>query len=651
LALQGAGLVQMAGYQTGPADLRLRFRGGDTWREDAVLTVSRSHVTIDSYGTGTPYFTRFTRQYAGGWTQVSGNLWKRSESANIAWVRPAADPLGTIYKSEQSSATTAGYAFSFFHDAAGTDPNSGGLPTLYLNPGVGVNPNLVAGGFEAARPGGGWSVETDNVRMQNLKVHGFGLDRAGGSNPAYGLIISHSGLTRAEFVGIGLEFYFTGYHSIGHIAQNSGSATLIDCRVGLSVVAATAGNEATPFVSFANDGGQELLMADNEVSYGALPSWNWNAQPGGRRGIGTFQHTASGSTFPALSIALRTRFPDNPWQVATGTRVYAAPAANLAAVRAYVIGEAPADGISSQPGFGVFDCAYVNNIYEHLVRRPNTNAVALYYGPISSWVINTTVRVDARDWASTFVGHAIYFGNGTTTNAQLINSRFEVFNNNLQEFYLIQPFNTPVGASFLMQNSIFSVNGSKAGSLGPIGPGKLDHNAYYSQVPPAGGMGASNDPAPVFLTRAPFDGPPAFADPLAGAGAASNLGFDLSGRPRATTRMDIGPWAASPLAAPIDLRLGLGPVVSRPLVPGANSIPAPVDRIVAQFDFAVDVGIWSLSMVGLDGQTIRVTSFTYEPITRKATWILQNPLSQGRIRLNLDSSTTIDFRLIMDGLR
>lgn len=657
LTRQGAPAILSAGYQQAPADLRLRFQGGDTWKDTSGFVVQRTHVTLDSYGTGMANFSRFTQTYQTGWTNVSGNLWKRAEPVAVVWVRPASDPLGTIYKSERTSATTAGYTNSFFYDAVGNDPNSGGVPTLYLNPGPGVNPNTVVGGFEGATEGGEWRVEADNVRFQDLRVHGAGMTRAGSTESIYGLKINHHGqsLPRAEFVGVNLEFYFTGYHSMAQIGRNDSIVTFVNCRVGLCTNrdgnGVTSGGDVTPFVSYNDNGGQEFILADCEVSYGGLPSWDWAAQPGGRHGsFGTLQHTGS-ATSPALSIALRTRFPDNPWQVINSTRVYSASAANLAGVRAYIVGEAPADGISSLPGFGVFDSAYVNNVYKHLVRRPNSNTVALYYGQFSGWVINTTVQVDARDWQFTTTGHAIYFSNATTVNVQLINSRFEVINNNVEEFFLIQPFNSPVGSTFLMQNSIYSVSGTRAGRLGTIGSGGLDHNAYYSQVAPAGGMNAENDPAPVFLNRAPRNGAPAFTDPLAGAGATSSLGFDQSGRPRSIVRMDIGPWAAAPLPIPTSVRLGLGPVQSVPLVPGAIAIPAPIDRISAQFASDVDVGPWSLSLVGLDGQTIQTGSFSYDPVTRKATWMLQTPQVKGRFRLNLDSSYSVDFRLFMDGLR
>src|SRR5207302_4846564 len=104
-------LVQNSGRITSANDLRLRFHGGDTWRDASGLIIARPNVTIDSYGVGNAYFSRFVQAYTGGWTNVGGDLWKRNEFTAIAWVRRAANPLGRMYALERSSATVQGYAY------------------------------------------------------------------------------------------------------------------------------------------------------------------------------------------------------------------------------------------------------------------------------------------------------------------------------------------------------------------------------------------------------------------------------------------------------------------------------------------------------------------------------------------------------------
>jgi hypothetical protein len=642
-------LTQNIGRPLGDG-LRLRFQGGDMWREPIGLAVHRPNVTIDSYGSGSAFFNRFTQAYGTGWTHVAGNLWKRTESNAVAWLRPAADPLSTIYKLNRTSAEVAGFAFSFYRDATGADPNSGGVPTLYINPGPGINPNLVAGGFESAPFGGDWFVTTDNVRMQNLRAHGAGLSPPGPAS-GYGLQVFHNGLGRAEFVGVNLEFYFTGYHSIGHISDGT-IMTLIGSRMGLATnrdgTGAPGSGDATPFVSYAGGGGQELLLVDNEVSYGTLPSWDWAAQPGQRFGSwGIFQHTNGGTAFPSLSIAMRTRYPNNPWQVVHGTYAYSAPAADLAGVRGYIVGETPADGIDSVPGFGVSDRVYLNNVYTH-ISRPLTG-VALWYGPwLSAWVINTTVRIDA---SSAGFGYAFYFSNTGTINMRLINSRFEVINNNGSSFNFISTLNPLVGNDFVMRNSIFTVSGTRPASMGGLGTGSLDHNAYFFQVVNPGGANIDRDPSPVVLSKAPIDGPPSFNDPLTAKGADGTLGFDRNGRPRSPGHVDIGPWASSPMAIPAEVRLGNGSARTIPLGQGTVLSNQPVDRIIARFDRDVDVGLWSLALTGLDGQILQVGSFSFDQSTRTATWLLTAPISSGRVRIHIDSSYTADFRVLLGLIR
>jgi hypothetical protein len=199
-----------------------------------------------------------------------------------------------------------------------------------------------------------------------------------------------------------------------------------------------------------------------------------------------------------------------------------------------------------------------------------------------------------------------------------------------------------------VQNSILSVRGSQPGSLGPVGAGHIANNAYFSEVPPVAGANSPPGTAPVFLTASPRDGAPAFFDPLAGAGAAGTLGFDQAGRPRAANRVDIGPWAAVPLPLPVEVRLGNGMTRSIPLVSGPIVTHTPINRVTARFDSEVDVGMWSLALTGLDGQALRVGSFSYDPATHTATWMLATPITRGRVRLNLDSSYSVDFRVLMD---
>jgi hypothetical protein len=644
------GLQRQDGRPLG--DVRLRFQGGDTWREDVSLAINRPNVTVDSYGEGTAYFTRFTENYTTGWQQVSGDLWKRVQPKPVGWVRPAADPLSTIYKLNNSAVSVATQSWSFFYDKFGTDPLSGGQPTLYLNAGPGVDPNTIPGGFESAPFNDGWSVTSDNVRIENIRVHGAGISPVGTGQSGYGLYVYHSLQGFAEFVGVNLEFLFTGYHAFGHLSDGT-SMVLINCRGGLCTNRDGTGQrgsgDAIPFVSFAGTGNQEFVMVDCEVTYGTLPSWDWDAQPGDRHGSsGVYTHTNGGNYVPRLSLAVRTRYPDNPWQVVSGTQIFGPVVQNLKDVRAYIVGEAPADGIDSVPGYGFNDRVYVNNTYTRLVRKPSNSLSGVFYGPaLSSWVINTTVRIDGSDWLPSSSGHAIYFSNGGLINLRLINCRFEVVNNNGDVVNLIQPFLGYVGSNFLLQNSIVSVSGTKGGGLGPIGAGRISNNAYFFQVTNPAGTNTHLDPARVYLSAAPRDTAPSLGGPLFRAGAVGTLGFDQSRQPRGAGRADIGPRSAAPIPVPIEVLFETAvPGILVPVEP-IVSPPAPIVRIIARFASDVDIGRWTLRLQPILGQAIGVAQFSYNPATNTGTWTLTQPITDGSFRINLDTSYSADVRVEM----
>lgn len=73
-------------------NINLYFKCGDTWRERYGLNVVKSNVRIDCYGTGAkPLFMPMTVTYdPGGWTNVSGDIWKRAATSRIGFLRECA---------------------------------------------------------------------------------------------------------------------------------------------------------------------------------------------------------------------------------------------------------------------------------------------------------------------------------------------------------------------------------------------------------------------------------------------------------------------------------------------------------------------------------------------------------------------------------
>jgi hypothetical protein len=406
-------------------DVRLRFRGGGVWREPISLVVDRNAVTVDSYGTGAALFNRFTTPYTGGWAHVGGDLWKRVEPNPVGWLREGADlayPFNHIYARANSSAAVAATAYAFYQDATGQDPNSGGAATLYLNAGPGVDPNALPGGFEMAPANPGWQAFGDNVRLENVRLHGYGLNPPGGALN-YGVYVG--GPAAAEVVLQDVDVFYTGYHAIGNAGQRANALTAVGCRAGLCTTD-RYGN-LTVFVSYSDNGGQELILADSEVGYGALPDAVWSVAPGGRNGLGVYDHTGlSGAA--ALVVALRTRYPDHPWQVASGTNVAAARAGRAADVRAFVVGEQPeAPGVIPHLGWGDYTVALANGRYDAgTVRSAPGQTVAVWFGRSNVWAYNCTFRVDASSTSNYGTGYAWFFGNGSAVGPVCVNCRFDM---------------------------------------------------------------------------------------------------------------------------------------------------------------------------------------------------------------------------------
>jgi hypothetical protein len=321
VAVSGAQNIAVIVANDPAGGIRLNFNRGDKFVDTAVVGTARNSVTVGDYGVGAiPLFDRFDHIFTSGWINVSGNLWSRAEARAVGWVRETTDispPFRMIYMQQDSLIHVGTTPYSWYW--------SGG--TLYLNPGVGINPNNVMGGFCACpNDGPGWGVNgaVDNVRFENLRVLGSGLINDNASN--YGIIAFYGiDSDKFEFVGSGLEFYYTGYHAFGHITGNSGTtrtsmATFVNCRGGLCSV---RGNDQAVYVSYADDGLQETIFLDCTADYGALPSYLWGAVDSniGTPGTAFIAHSA-GVGVPGILIVQGANIPTNgPWHCGIGVFV------------------------------------------------------------------------------------------------------------------------------------------------------------------------------------------------------------------------------------------------------------------------------------------------------------------------------------------
>ena len=295
-------------------DISFLFMRGDVWREPIPFDFTKSNWTIADYGPADlppPLFSNFSIQYDdAGWQYVGGNLWKRAETADIGWIRDAADPLGTVYVRESSSAMVGNNTSSWWWDQSGTDPNSGGVPTLYLNLGA-VNPNLLP--LEAAPADNELWPNFDDCndsRLQNVRFDGWGLTD---QQQAYGLHIVN--INGEQMLVEGVQVYYTGYHAIGHLGQDVrgfGIATFIDCQAGYCM----AYGVPSVYVSYSDAGGDETIWDDCEATYGALPTAAW--YPASTKLGESFFNHSNGTT--ALVIAYDCSVAANPFGGARDVR-------------------------------------------------------------------------------------------------------------------------------------------------------------------------------------------------------------------------------------------------------------------------------------------------------------------------------------------
>lgn len=638
----GATHNSVAGRAVYPAGgLALLFNRGDTFRDASVIRIDRPSVTVEAYGTGAkPLLTRFTRQYAGGWVNAGGDLWSRPEPGGVGWVREGADGYTHIYEQEDTAGHTAATAYSWSYD-----PSGGG--TLYLNPGPGVDPNALSGGYEACPDdAAGWLITADNVRLQDVAIAGAGVN-PNDTGATYAVQFSSIGVdpnAHWEWVMSGVDVTYGGYHEIGQSGDGS-VLTLVGCSAGLGTIHA---GDMIPYVGYAPDGGNEFLMADCEVSYGALPSYRWGATPGARGGSwGAFTHTNSAAT-PALAIALRTRYPDHPWQVNAATLIYGTTDGTLAGTRGYVVGEVPAAALLP-PNVGLANTVFLNDTY-HAVTTPRDNWVFVG-SPDPSWMINCTFTVDAAAAQYGYIGYSWFFGNGGAVAVKSLNSQFDAVNLPAGDsMTFLSVYATSVAPGFTVRNTILSYAGAGPASVlpgnDPLPAGLFDHLAFHTTpayTPPANYF--QNVPGVVLLADRPRPGAaPGPSDPLYNAGAANVVDFDATGAARGADHT-IGPLAGKGLPAPAAVAVGWGSR-SATVTPGTVVPWAGIGRFTLTFATDVNVTATSLTVTGTRAGAYGLTSFSYDPATHAATWSLTTPVNYDRLTFTLDGGTVFTLGVL-----
>jgi len=629
--------------------VRLRFRRGDVWQEITALQVSGDYITVDDYGDpllAKPRFSRFQPLAANGWSHVGGDLYRYANPPATGWLREAVDGYTTIYYRAASSAEVAARAFSWYYDAAGNDPSSGDQPSLYVN--AAVDPFLIYGGLEVCPNDGiGWNVEGDNVRLENLRLEGNGVIPSG---QGYGLRVTHNG-AYWEFVGVGLEVFYTGYHAIGQIGQYQGNnsvATLVDCRAGLCVnrfgTGGAGSGDITVYVSYADYGGNEYIQYNCEAAYGALPSADWGAVPGLAHGQGFYCHIGTGG-FLNLVICQGTKIGggQNPLKLINQIDS-AAPANSLAEARAFIVEDEPGPIASwwQKTGVVVINCVLDRRVPPQL---PGTGQSTFVYGSlnVAGWMINCTATVDA---SLQYSGQYLFLYSGFDR-SKMINCHIDIYNAPNTAFLRNPGLDPAVFCpDATLTNSIVSLSAASTTGIGLINhPDHLRHNGYFLTQPSTNPWHVyTNDPGAVTLpARFPAGRSPSPSSPLYNGGDANGLEYDAFRRPRGSRRT-IGPLAGADLPAPTAVRAGWG-IRSSLLTPGSVLASPLVDRLAVTFPVEPDVHFNSLTLWD-EQASVALASMNYDPVTRTATWSTVLPLPTGRYTVELDGRPIASFAVL-----
>lgn len=635
-------------FDSGGQGMRLRFRRGDVWREstDFTLVTYISGFTMDDYGDPTlakPVFSRFLALPSSDWEQVNASMYKIENPSSVGWIREAADGYSRLYYRAASSAEVTGRARSWYYDDTGVDPNSFGVPTLFLN--CGDNPALVPGGFETCPDDGlGWVMLGDNIRLQNLRIEGHGIAPHGQS---YGLAIGQAG-PRREFVGIGLEVYYTGYHAIGQIIQYAGSkgaVTLIDCSAGLCVNRDSEGDpnngDITVYVAYGDFGGNEFISYNCEAKYGTLPSADWGAVPGKRHGSAFLCHVGQGG-YLDLVIVEKTRTVDceNPL-IFRNILGNVRQATTLADVRGYIVEDGPGNPKSVYIGS---PAAIINCVFDYSNPTPEFDYhYSFSYNQFSiGWLINCTIKIDATNQNSYYflLMHSVS-GNGV----QAIHCHIDIYNAPRPLYWDVPFSNGPDMSYARISNSIISFSTSASTGLGVINNAEqLQHNAYYLPNLETSLWGYSGDTGAVSLSqRYPVGLRPTPSSPLYDGGLDGLVEYDQQRQPRGSINT-IGPLNGVPLPAPTAVKALWGERNSL-LEPNTRLWSAGTNRIQVEFPYDVDLRINALQLYDTM-DLIPWSNFSYDPATRIAEWTLATPLPKGHYTLELDAQPLLAFSVL-----
>jgi len=255
------------------ANIRLRFRRGDTFLSATGLTITTPHVTVDDYG-GTadpkPILSRFNVPYANGeWSLVpgtaNGRCWQLGERDAIAWLREAS-VVTSIYRKMVSVASVDATPGSWWQDLS--------TNIVYVNPtgstAAAANPTAGARYFESVYPNTtkgiliGPTGSVDDTLIQNIRLDGWTANTSdNGGDGIQGYISGTDALLLR-----GVDVYYSDRHNIVNTGSGGGIVTLMQCKYGWT----TSPTSGSGTAIYAVNGGQEAVWDECESWGDMLPS-------------------------------------------------------------------------------------------------------------------------------------------------------------------------------------------------------------------------------------------------------------------------------------------------------------------------------------------------------------------------------------------
>lgn len=321
---------------TKPENLTIFFRNGDSFYSDAGIAITSPHITLTSYGDGPaafaakPRISRFSpplQWYQ--WTDAGNNVFWTPVSGDVAWVRQQNDNL-TVFRRTTSLTDCTSIQGSWYCDSASGRLYVHAFGNVSLRDGDARYQYVLKN-----RDEGIIIQDVDDVRVDSLAIEGYGAGTPRDlSYPGYGIDCRISGSQRN--VVTNCDVFYNGRHNITKGTGSGyygGSLVVANCNFGATV------NDGINVVSYAPNGGQELLALHNTYYSAALPTAYNSFLYGGSSSCPTYVHSGGGTNYSSLMISLDEQIIPGQFQLALLPSVGdMAPISNISQCRAFVIG-------------------------------------------------------------------------------------------------------------------------------------------------------------------------------------------------------------------------------------------------------------------------------------------------------------------------